>query len=110
MNKRLIFSVKDSYKLILLDLYIILFQNYKFIARLLNCEYESIKGNISTTAVRSFLFKKPEMAPNERILLYPYRKLKTFFNLKQKECHDTNFRLVKTYELPVSDLIKEMLR
>ena len=93
------------------DLYLIfLFQSYRFIARLLNCEYESIKGNISTPEVRSFLFKKPEMAPNERILLYPYRKLKTFFHSKQNECLETKFRLVKTFELPLSDLMTEMLR
>ena len=91
-------------------LYTFILQKYNFIARLFDCEYESIKGNISTAEVRSFLFKKPEMAPNERILLYPYRKLKTFFYLKHKECRETELRLVKTYEIPLSDLLNEMLR
>ena len=50
------------------------------------------------------------MAPEERILLYPYRKLKTFFHLKQKECLETSFRVVRTFYVPLWVLVREMFR
>ena len=60
--------------------------------------------------VRRVIFRKPHMASEERILLYPYRKIKQFFRSKEEECLGTTHRFVKEFRLPLFDLMKEMLK
>ena len=82
----------------------------RFVGKLLDCDYESVQRNISSPNIRKFIFKQPKMAPDDRILLYPYRKLKKFFHSKQKECLETSLRVVRTFYVPLSELVHEMWR